>query len=53
MFYRIRALKEQPYTQKEAEAATGLRTDNGARNKPFGETVASQEVAMDVEIKGN
>jgi bud site selection protein 20 len=24
-------LKEAPYTQKEAEAAVGLRTDNGPR----------------------
>lgn len=24
-------MKEEPYTQKEAEAAIGLRTDNGSR----------------------
>ena len=24
-------LKEEPYTQKEAEAAVGLRTDNGRK----------------------
>jgi len=26
---RVRFLREEPYTQKEAEAAIGLRTDNG------------------------
>jgi len=26
---RMKALKDDPYTQKEAEAAIGLRTDNG------------------------
>lgn len=25
----MKQLKEEPYTQKEAEAAVGLRTDNG------------------------
>lgn len=29
--YRVRQLKEEPYTQKEAEAAIGLTTDNGKR----------------------
>ncbi|KAI4187579.1 MAG: hypothetical protein L6R41_002724 [Letrouitia leprolyta] len=28
---RVRNLKEEPYSQKEAEAAIGLRTDNGIR----------------------
>lgn len=28
---RLRSLREEPYTQKEAEAAVGLRTDNGRR----------------------
>jgi len=27
----VRQLKEEPYTQKEAEAAAGLSTDNGKR----------------------
>ena len=27
---RIKVLKEEPYTQKEAEAAAGLGTDNGS-----------------------
>lgn len=26
---RVKMLQEEPYTQKEAEAAVGLRTDNG------------------------
>ncbi|KAG4093848.1 hypothetical protein H8356DRAFT_1695878 [Neocallimastix lanati (nom. inval.)] len=28
---RLKALKEKPYTQKEAEAAVGLTTDNDAK----------------------
>lgn len=28
---RVRQLKEEPYTQKEAEAAIGLTVDNGKR----------------------
>ena len=31
MLLRLRFLREEPYTQKEAEAAVGLRTDNGQR----------------------
>lgn len=31
MVTRIRLLREEPYSQKEAEAAVGLRTDNGER----------------------
>ncbi|KAI9670196.1 MAG: Bud site selection protein 20 [Alyxoria varia] len=30
---RLRQLKEEPYTQKEAEAAAGLYTDNGTLNE--------------------
>jgi len=30
MYHRVRALKEKPYSQKEADAAAGLTwTDNG------------------------
>lgn len=33
-FYsRVKQLKEEPYTQKEAEAAIGLRTDNGGASQ--------------------
>ncbi|KAF2144674.1 uncharacterized protein K452DRAFT_198425, partial [Aplosporella prunicola CBS 121167] len=28
---RVRQLREEPYSQKEAEAAVGLTTDNGSR----------------------
>ena len=30
---RVRQLREQPYSQKEAEAAVGLTTDNGRPTK--------------------
>jgi bud site selection protein 20 len=30
---RLRQLKDDPYSQKEAEAAVGLTTDNGRRTK--------------------
>lgn len=47
--FRLRALMEEPYSQKEAEAAVGLRTDNGSRAE--GSTVdEAQDVAMDVEM---
>lgn len=39
MAYRIRALREEPYSQKEAEAAVGLRTDNGKREIVEGESM--------------
>jgi bud site selection protein 20 len=38
-------LKDGPYTQKEAEAAIGLRTDNGPRHASQGAVVE-----MDVEM---
>ena len=41
---RVKALKDEPYTQKEAEAAIGLRTDNGPRQ-------AAKENTMDVEVE--
>ena len=37
---RVRQLKEEPYSQKEAEAAVGLTTDNGKR------TVHQEEMEM-------
>lgn len=30
---RVRQLREEPYTQKEAEAAAGLTTDNGRSDR--------------------
>jgi len=41
---RVKALKDEPYTQKEAEAAIGLRTDNGPRQ-------AAKENTKDVEVE--
>ncbi|TPX09571.1 uncharacterized protein E0L32_009172 [Thyridium curvatum] len=36
----VKQLKEEPYSQKEAEAAVGLRTDNGKPEKAQNEDVA-------------
>jgi len=47
---RLRALKAEPYTQKEAEAATGLRTDNGNRNKSILVPPGDHATPMDAEI---
>ena len=44
MVNRLKALKEEPFTQKEAEAAVGLRTDNGPR-------MAAKENVKDVEVE--
>ncbi|PQE27715.1 zinc finger protein [Rutstroemia sp. NJR-2017a BVV2] len=41
----VKALKDEPYTQKEAEAAVGLRTDNG--NRP-----TAQDVEVEMENSG-
>ncbi len=41
--HRVKTLKDGPYTQKEAEAAIGLRTDNGPRQ-------AAKENTKDVEV---
>jgi bud site selection protein 20 len=46
IFNRVKALKEGPYTQKEAEAAVGLRTDNGPRMMAK-ENVRDMEVEME------
>lgn len=40
---RVKQLKEEPYSQKEAEAAVGLGTDNGKR------AAAVEEVEMEAE----
>lgn len=44
----MRALKAEPYTQKEAEAAAGLVTDNG--RKPEAMNI-DEEVMVDVSAK--
>ena len=41
---RARLLREEPYTQKEAEQAVGLQTDNGVRKG---------EEPMDIERHGD
>ena len=46
---RIRALREEPYTQEEADAAAGLGTDNGAQKETSLAETGSASVAMDVE----
>lgn len=40
LLQRVKQLKEEPYSQKEAEAAVGLRTDNGKPEKAQNEDVA-------------
>ena len=44
---RCRMLKEEPYTQKEAEAAVGIRTDNGTRPPAAEDTVMSGDAVGD------
>jgi len=44
---RVKALQDEPYTQKEAEAAIGLRTDNGPREKKN-----TQDMEVDMDISG-
>jgi bud site selection protein 20 len=41
---RCRQLKEEPYTQKEAQAAVGLTTDNGKRSKEADMVDAEEDV---------
>ena len=45
---RIRALRAEPYTQKEADAAVGLRTDNGLRSE---QSVASERQQAFMELE--
>lgn len=45
MLGRLRQLKDGPYTQKEAEAAVGLATDNGRAAK-----AESMAIDTDVEV---
>jgi len=44
----VRALKAEPYTQKEAEAAAGLITDNGRKPDTM---VVDDAVMADVSMK--
>ena len=45
---RLRLLREEPYTQKEAEAAVGLRTDNGGVQRSSKEEVMAE--SMEIEV---
>ena len=40
---RLKQLKEEPHTQKEADAAIGLKTDNG----PYGERADDEKMAVE------
>ena len=42
-------MKDEPYTQKEAEAAIGLRTDNGPRHASQGAVVEMNVEMMTAE----
>ncbi|KAI0165081.1 hypothetical protein GGR52DRAFT_93888 [Hypoxylon sp. FL1284] len=42
---RVKQLAEEPYTQKEAEAAIGLRTDNEGPNRT--DTSVDNEITME------
>ena len=46
---RLRALKDEPYTQKEADAATGLRTDNGSRKPSALTNLEEKAASMELE----
>lgn len=54
---RVRLLKKEPYNQKEAEAAIGLRTDNGQRpsfdQATAIESAPSPRPDMEVEQQGD
>ena len=47
--YRIRFLREKPYSQKEAEAAVGLTTDNGPKKELAVEGSEEQAATMEVD----
>ncbi|KAL8784455.1 MAG: hypothetical protein Q9213_003978 [Squamulea squamosa] len=46
---RVRMLREEPYSQKEAEAAIGLRTDNGTREPSKLSVIEEQAATLDLE----
>ena len=47
---RLRALRDEPYNQKEAEAAIGLTTDNGSRKASATATVEEKAASMDLDL---
>lgn len=48
--FRVRSLRVEAYSQKEAEAAVGLRTDNGDRTGRVSDDAARAQEAMEVEL---
>jgi hypothetical protein len=42
-------LKEKPYTQKEADAASGLGTDSGFKKQTAEEYLTEKEIAHPIE----
>ena len=48
---RVRQLREEPYTQKEAEAAVGLTTDNDRPEKTAVDSVGGENVRLEEEQK--
>ena len=48
---RLRALRDEPYTQKEAEAAIGLTTDNGSRKLSALATLEEKAAAIELEVR--
>ncbi|KAL8971779.1 MAG: hypothetical protein Q9183_000894 [Haloplaca sp. 2 TL-2023] len=50
---RVRALKEEPYSQKEADAAVGLRTDNGTRPPSKLSEIEEQAATMNLDMKSD
>lgn len=50
---RVRMLKEEPYSQKEADAAIGLLTDNGTRkpSKLFGGAITANFPASYADVR--
>ncbi|KAI9852537.1 MAG: Bud site selection protein 20 [Thelocarpon superellum] len=46
---RVRLLRDTPYTQKEAEAAVGLGTDNGSRSHSAPHPKEDAEIHVDAE----
>lgn len=45
-------LKEEPYSQKEADAAVGLLTDNGIRNPSKLTEIEEQAASLNLETAG-
>lgn len=44
IYYRVKQLREEPYTQKEAEAVVGIVTDNEGHHRRAEVTDAEMEI---------